>query len=175
MDIIGCITADHDEVSELFDELARLAQDDSRTSDAMRIAVRLAVALKIHTHAEERVVYRAMNGADLRLAAFAREGHYEHGAIDMLIDRLLSQRPGAELFAILKVARDQFDHHARDEEERLILPLLAAQLTPTEGLSLAHDFLAERRRIRPSIERLVGPAARGTHDGRGFHISHHRR
>ncbi len=175
MDIFTCITGDHDEAAELFAELGGLARDDRRTSDAMRAAVRLAIALKIHARAEERVVYQAMQCDDPRLAAFAREGHHEHGAMDMLIDRLTAQRPGPELFAILKVARDQFEHHARHEEEAVILPLLAAQLTPTESLSLAQDFLHERRRIRPSIERLVGPAARGTHDGRGFHISHHRR
>lgn len=175
MNIIECIKADHDEAAELFDGLAQLAPDDRRTSDAMRTAVRLAIAIKIHAHAEERVVYQAMKQGDPRLAVFAREGHHEHGALDMLLDRLIAQRPGPELFAILKVARDQFVHHARHEEEEVVLPLLAAQLTPTEGLSLAHDFLHERRRIRPAIERFVGPAARGTHDGRGIHISHHRR
>lgn len=175
MDIIKCIKADHDEVADLFAELADLAADDHRTSDAMRLAVRLVIALKIHAHAEERVVYPAMRSGDRRLVAFAREGHYEHRALDMLLDRLIAQRPGPELVAILKVARDQFEHHARHEEEAVILPLLGAQLTPTESLSLAHDFIHERRRIRPSIERLVGPAARGTHDGRGIHISHHRR
>jgi hypothetical protein len=175
MDIFKCIKADHDEAADLFAALADLAADDQRTSDAMRIAVRLVIALKIHARAEERVVYPAMRSGGPRLVAFAREGHYEHGALDMLLDRLIAQRPGAELVAILKVARDQFEHHARHEEEAVILPLLAEQLTPTESLSLAHDFIHERRRIRPSIERLVGPAARGTHDGRGIHISHHRR
>jgi hemerythrin superfamily protein len=175
MDIIKAIKADHDEVAELFEQLAHLAGDDQRTSDAMRTAVRLAIAVKIHAHAEERVVYDAMRDRDPRLAAFSREGRYEHSALDMLLDRLIAQRPGPELVAILKVARDQFEHHARHEEEAVILPLLVDDPTPTESLSLAHDFIHERRRIRPSIERLVGPAARGTHDGRGIHISHHRR
>jgi hypothetical protein len=175
VNIIKCIKADHDEAAALLAELVHLAGDDRRTSDAMRTAVRLAITLKIHAHAEERMVYQAMQSGDLRLAAFAREGRYEHGALDMLLDRLVAQRPGPELLAILKVVRDQFEHHARHEEEEVILPLLETQLTPTESLSLAHDFLHERRRIRPSIERLVGPAARGTHDGRGIHISHHRR
>lgn len=173
MDIIKCIKADHDEAAELFDELARLAHDDRRTSDAMRVAVRLAVALKIHAHAEEKIVYSVMKNATPELAACSREGPYEHQLLDMLLDRLVLQRPGPELFAILKVARHEFEHHARVEEEGATLPALAACLDPGHGVHLAHDFLHERRRIRPVIERLVGPAVRGTHDGLRTH--HHRR
>ncbi|MBL9020267.1 MAG: hemerythrin domain-containing protein [Myxococcales bacterium] len=173
MDIIKCIKADHDEAAALFGELARVAHDDRRTSDAMRLAVRLAVALKIHAHAEEKIVYEVMSGATPDLAAFSREGKYEHELLDLLLDRLLVQRPGPELVAILKVARHEFEHHARVEEEGELLPALAACLDPGRGLHLAHDFLYERRRIRPAIERLVGPAVRGTHDGLRTH--HHRR
>ena len=175
MDIIKCIKADHDEAEELFAELSRVAHDDRRTSDAMRIAVRLACALKIHAHAEEKVIYEVMRGASEELAAFSREGNYEHQTLDLLLDRLVVQRPGPELFAILKVAHTQFVHHARHEEEGIILPQLHAVLADGASLHLAHDFLHEKRRIRPAIERSVGPAVRGTHDGLGIHISHHRR
>jgi len=173
MDIIKCIKADHDAATELFGELERVAHDDRRTSDAMRLAVRLAVALKIHAHAEEKIVYEVMSSATPALAAFAREGKYEHRMEDMLLDQLLLQRPGPELFAILKVARHEFDYHARVEEEGHILPALAEYLDPGHSLHLAHDFLHERRRIRPAIERMVGPAVRPTHDGLRAH--QHRR
>lgn len=139
----------------------------------MRVAVRLAVAIKIHAHAEEKIVFEVMATATPDLAAFSREGKYEHQVLDMLLDRLVVQRPGPELFAILKVARHEFEHHARVEEEGVILPALAAVLDPAHALHLAHDFLHERRRIRPAIERMVGPAVRGTHDGLRTHA--HRR
>lgn len=173
MDIFKCIKADHDEAAGLFDELGRLAHDDRRTSDAMRVAVRLAVALKIHSHAEEKILSEVMKNATPSLSASAREGKYEHQLLDLLLDRLVLQRPGPELFAILKVARHEFEHHARIEEEGEILPALEAYLEPGHSLHLAHDFLHERRRIRPAIERLVGPAVRGTHDG--LHAHQHRR
>jgi hypothetical protein len=83
------------------------------------------------------------------------------------------------MLAIIKVARDQFEHHARDEEEAVIFPQLREILEPAASLHLAYDFLHEKRRIRPAIERLVGPAVRGTNDGlhahRGLHTNHHRR
>lgn len=175
MDIIKCIKADHEEAEDLFKELSRVAHDDRRTSDAMRIAVRLACAIKVHAHAEEKVLYEAMRSGPEELAAYSREGKYEHQTLDLLLDRLVVQRPGPELVAILKVAHTQFLYHARDEEEGIVLPQLAKVLEPAASLHLAHDFLHEKRRIRPAIERSVGPAVRGTHDGLGIHISHHRR
>jgi len=181
MDLFKCIKADHDEAVELFNELARFAGDDSRTSDAMRLAVRLACALKIHAHAEEKIVYEVMRGGPPTLAAFAREGNYEHQTLDLLLERLITQRPGPEMVAILRVARHHFEHHAREDEELIILPKLQEILEPAASLHLAYDFLHEKRRIRPSIERLVGPAMRPTSDGlgshgrRGLHTSHHRR
>ncbi len=173
MDIFKCIKADHDEATGLFDELMHVAEDDRRTSDAMRLAVRLAVTLKIHAHAEEKIVYEVMTSATPDLAAFSREGRYEHQLMDLLLDKLLVQRPGPELFAILRVARHEFEYHARIEEEGRLLPALEAHLEDGHTLHLAHDFLHERRRIRPVIERAVGPAVRGTHDGLRAH--QHRR
>src|SRR5436190_22326640 len=101
-----------------------------------------------------------MTHATPDLEAFAREGKYEHQIMDLLLDRLVLQRPGPELFAILKVARHEFEHHARLEEEGSLLPALREFLDPDHSMSIAHDFLHERRRIRPAIERMVGPAVR---------------
>ncbi|CAN5921682.1 hypothetical protein BH11MYX3_BH11MYX3_17420 [soil metagenome] len=178
MELIACITADHDEAIAQFEQLAELARDDRRTCDAMRTAVRLTCGIKIHAHAEEKVIYEAMRERGDRLAAFSREGRYEHQMLEMLLDRLLVQRPGPELSAILKVARDQFEHHAREEEEVVMLPAFEALLEASEVVQLAEEFRVEQRRIRPMIERSVGPAPRATSDGRGhhgLHISHHRR
>jgi hemerythrin HHE cation binding domain-containing protein len=178
MELIACIKADHDEALAHFEQLAELAHDDRRTCDAMRTAVRLTCGIKIHAHAEEKVIYEAMRERGDRLAAFSREGRYEHQMLEMLLDRLLVQRPGPELSAILKVARDQFVHHARDEEEAVLLPALEQLLEPSEIVQLTEEFRLEQRRIRPMIERAVGPAPRASSDSpghHGLHISHHRR
>jgi hypothetical protein len=173
MDIIELITADHDEATDIFDALALLAADDRRTSEAMRLAVRLAVTLKTHAKAEEKVLYEAIRTASVELADFAIEGPYEHQVLDMMLDKLCVQRPGIELKAILKVSKEMFEHHARDEEEAYILPLVKAAFSDVERVQLGGDMLAMKRRLRPQIERLVGPAMRGTHDG--LHIHHSRR
>ncbi len=175
MELITCITADHDEAIVLFEQLAELARDDRRGCDAMRAAVRLTCGIKVHAYAEEKVIYEAMRARGNGLAAFSREGRYEHETLDLLLDRLLVQRPGPELCAILKVARDQFEHHARSEEEAVMLPALEQLLQPAEIVQLAEEFRREQCRIRPRIERVVGPAPRASSEGRSLHISHHRR
>lgn len=176
MDIIEVITADHDEAAKLIEELEQLAADDSRTSEAMRIAVKLAVGLKTHAKAEERILYESMRTATPKLAELALEGPYEHQALDLMLDKLVVHRPGPELRAILHVIESHFHHHARIDEETLMLPAILAAFLEAERAQLARDFLDVKRRVQPQIERLVGAPARGTHDGRlSFHIHGHRR
>jgi len=176
MDIIQIITTDHDEAAKLIDELEQLVADDARTSEAMRLAVRLAVVLKTHAKAEERVLYEAMRTATPQLAALALEGPYEHQVLDLMLDKLAVHRPGPELRAILHVIKAQFEHHARHEEEHVVLPAVRAAFGDAELAQLAYDYLDVKQRMQPQIERLVGAPARGTHDGRvAFHIHGHRR
>ena len=160
MDIIEVITADHAAAAELFGELDGVARDDRRTSDAMHLVVRLTVAIKVHCHAEEHVLYEAMRTANSQLAELALEGPYEHQALEMMLDKLVLHRPGPELCAILHVARHEFAHHARDDEEQVMLPAVQAWFTEDQRRQLGLDMLAEKRRIRSHIERLVGPPPR---------------
>lgn len=176
MDIIEVITSDHDDAARLIDELEQLVGDDSRSSEAMRTAVKLAVCMKVHAKAEERILYESMRTATPRLAELALEGPYEHQALDLMLEKLVVHRPGPELRAILHVIKGQFEHHARVEEERVVLPAVQIAFLADERAQLAHDFLDFKQRLQPQIERLVGAPARGTHDGRpGFHVHGHRR
>lgn len=175
MDIIEVITADHDDAATLIDTLEQLAGDDARTSEAMRLAFRLAVGLKTHAKAEERVLYEAMRSATTQLAEHALECPYEHQVLDLMLDKLVVHRPGPELRAILHVIKAQFELHARTEEEGIVLPAVRASFLDDERAQLAKDFLDAKERLQPQIERLVGAPARGTHDGRSLHIHGHRR
>jgi len=174
MDITELIIADHDDAAALFAEIENVAADDARTSQAMRLVARLAVCLKTHTRAEERVLYDALRTGPPELAAYALEAAYEHQTLEMMIDKLVVHRPGPELRAILKVGQWLFSQHARQHEEAQILPAVRAHLSADELAHLAHDYLAEKRRIEPQISRLVGAPYRGT-EGRTLHVHNHRR
>jgi hypothetical protein len=175
MDIIEIITADHDAAASLIEILDQIAADDARTSEAMRLAFRLAVGLKTHAKAEERVLYEAMRTATPLLAELALEGPYEHQVLDLMLDKLVLHRPGPELRAILHVIKHQFELHARTEEEAIVLPAVRAAFRDGERAQLGQDFLELKVRMQPQIERLVGAPARGSHDGRSLPIHGHRR
>lgn len=175
MDIIELIKADHAEITQLISQLDGMAADDLRAGEAMRLAVRIAVTIKIHAKAEERVFYEAIHTASPQLRELALEAPYEHQALDMIVDKLVLHRPGAELKAILHVCTGLFEHHARETEERVMLPAAAQVLAQAERVRLGRDMIAEKARIRPQVERLVGPPARGSAEGRGLHVHAHRR
>jgi len=161
MSIVALIKREHDEVADLFDHLVVLARDDRHAGEAARIAARLVALVRVHSSAEERVFYEALRTQSAALHAFALAGPHEHENLDTTLDKLLVRSPGDEEYrVIIRVARDLFDMHARDEEEDEILPLVAAALTPEELAALETDMLAEEARIRPHILRLVGMPAR---------------
>jgi hypothetical protein len=160
MDIVDLIRRDHDEVAELFVHLAEVAGDDRRTSGAVRTCAQLVVAARVHSRAEERIVYEVLKTHGGPLKAFALAGPHEHETLDITLDKLLLHRPSEELEVIVRVAHDLFEMHAREEEEPDILPLIAEALSPEERLALARDFAAEKARIRPQIARMVALPAR---------------
>jgi hypothetical protein len=148
-------------MADLFDHLGVLARDQRHAAAAPRTAARLVALVRIHSRAEERVFYEALRTKTPELKAFALAGPHEHENLDTTLDKLLVRRPGDEDYeVIVKVGRDLFEMHARDEEETDVLPVVARVLTPDELTTLAADMLAEEARIRPQILRLVGMPAR---------------
>lgn len=161
MTIVELIKREHDEVADLFDHLVVLARDDRRIDEAARVATRLVAGIRVHSRAEERVVYEVLRTASAPLKAFALAGPHEHENLDTTLDKLLVRRAGDDEYrVIVKVARDLFESHARDEEEADILPLMMSTLSENELRTLAADMLAEEARIRPAVMRLVGMPAR---------------
>ncbi len=122
----------------------------------MRIGAWLVATVRIHAHAEERVVYEALR-MHAQLKSFALAGPHEHENLDTTLDKLLVRRAcDDEYRVIVKVARDLFEMHARDEEEAEILPLMQQLLPAEELVTLARDMQAEAARIRPQVLRMVG-------------------
>lgn len=157
MTIIEIIKREHDEVTDLFDHLVVLACDARRQGEAARIAARLVAVVRIHAMAEERVVYEALRTGPPELRAFALGGPHAHENLDTTLDKLLVRRAGEEEYGVIvKVARDLFEMHARDEEEAEVLPLMQQVLSEDELRSLGHDMLAEEARVRPQVLRICG-------------------
>jgi hypothetical protein len=155
------IKRDHDEIADLFDHLVVMSRDDRRADEAARIAVRLVALVRLHSAAEEKVVYELLRHASPALKAFALAGPHEHENLDTTLEKLLVRHPGDEEYVVIvKVGRDLFEMHARDEEEADILPQMREVFSEDTRRALAAAMLAEQARIRPQVLRHVGMPAR---------------
>lgn len=160
MDVVDLIKRDHDEISQMFDHISEIARDDRRSANGVRLCARLVVAARVHSRAEERVLYEALKTYGGPLKAFALGGPHEHETLEITLDKLLVQRPCEELVVIVRVARDLFEMHAREEEEAEILPLVRQTLSAEELVALGRDLADEKARLRPQITRLAAMPAR---------------
>lgn len=159
MTIIELIKREHDEVADLFDHLAVLARHGRRREEAARVAARLVAVVRVHSMAEERVLYEALRSGPPPLRAFALAGPHEHELLDTTLDKLLVRRANEEEYgAIVKVARDLFESHARAEEEGQILPLVQRSLSEPELVTLATDMVATETQVRLQVMRICGMA-----------------
>jgi hypothetical protein len=157
MSVIDLIRREHDEMTDLFDHLVVLARDTRRNEEATRIAARLVAVVRIHAYAEEHVVYEALRTMSSQLKTFALAGPHQHEVLDTTLDKLLVRRPGDDEYGVIvRVARDLFEIHARDEEEGEVVPLMIETFSSDELTSLATDMAAAEVRIRPQILRMVG-------------------
>lgn len=157
MTIVELIQREHEELADLFDHLLELARDKKRAEEAAQTASRLVAQFRIHALAEERVVYAALREQPPPLKPFALAGPHAHEDLDTTLDKLFVHRPEEDEYeVIVRVARDQFDVHARDDEEGVILPAMTRTMSAKQLARLARDMLEEEARIRPYILRLVG-------------------
>jgi len=160
VDICELIRRDHDEIAELFELLAVLSRDNRRPDEVGRIATRLVVAVRLHARAEERVVYEVLRTQIAPLKSFALAGPHEHEMLDITIDKLLGLPPGEEMAVLVRVARDLFEMHSRDQEEAEVLPKLREVMGAEELAALARDLADEKTRILPAVARSAGIATR---------------
>lgn len=158
MDLLELIHRDHDEIARLLDQLADLAR--ARPDAAVRLATQLAIAVRVHALAEERVLYPLIAGRLPNLRSFALSAPQLHENLDTTIDKLLAPLPGDALATLVGVAHDLFELHARDEEEGEVLPVLRERLSREELTTLAGALAGEKARLRPRVERAAGSPAR---------------
>jgi hypothetical protein len=179
MDVLDIIESDHDAIDALIDKLETIA-DSSADRDIARAAElgqQLATEIMLHAQSEEHVVYRACQHLDPALRELALAGAHHHHLVDTMLCEVRSLRPGTDgkLHVAVRVLRDVFRRHARDDEQGKIFPVLRAALSDDERCTLGQALLAERERIRPAVERETERPRRRAHPSRGFrsHVHHH--
>ena len=135
VDVLALLTSQHDEVDALISKL------ENGKGDRKALFAQLADKLAAHATAEEKVFYPGvmMKQTDDML----HEAVEEHLQIKRLLADMLDLDGNDEAFdAKLAVLKEQVTHHAREEEEGKLFPLLRKQLDADQLAALGNEVLA---------------------------------
>ena len=118
-DAIALLTADHREVSEMFEQFEQLG--DRATTSKEKLKDKICKALIAHTTIEEEIFYPAVRAANVEEGEdMVDEAIVEHAAAKDLIKQLQEMQPDDELYdAKVKVLGEQVDHHVKEEEKEM--------------------------------------------------------
>src|SRR3954454_22469384 len=115
---------DHREVEGFFDEYEKLEDADEKE----RIALKICLALTVHTQIEEEVFYPAVREA-IERAELIDEALVEHASAKQLISEIEEMDASDELYdAKVKVLGEQVRHHVEEEEDELFPEIESSEL-----------------------------------------------
>jgi hemerythrin superfamily protein len=106
---------DHQEVSELIEQIMKTEESSERTS----MFKELMNMLIAHSHAEQSVLYKKMEKSeDEKARKFAFEGTNEHQLVEQQLQQMSRARNKAseQWTAQLTVLKELVNHHVKEEE-----------------------------------------------------------
>jgi len=128
---------DHREVEGFFDEYEKLKDADEKE----RIALKICLALTVHTQIEEEVFYPAVREA-IERAELIDEAIVEHASAKKLISEIEEMDSNDELYdAKVKVLGEQVRHHVEEEEDEMFPEIESSEL----NLETLGKKMAERK------------------------------
>jgi len=165
IDVLELLTSQHDEVDQLIEQI------ESGDGDRAALFADLADKLAAHATVEEKIFYPA--AMEQQTSEMLHEAVEEHLAIKRLIADLLELDPRDlddqdEFEAKISLLKEQVSHHAREEEEGKLFPLLRTLMSEDERAALGNEVMAmfelvieeEPRRQVPSETAEAAPLPR---------------
>ena len=139
-DAIALLKADHEKVSQLFEQF-----DKARSADRKReLAAQICRELTVHTRIEEEMFYPAAKQA-LNDTEMVPEALVEHEGVKQLIEAIRSDERDGEMFeARVNVMAEMVKHHVKEEEHALFPAVRKTELDLVElgvQLQFAKDAL----------------------------------
>jgi hypothetical protein len=134
---LDLLEEDHQEVDGFFDEYETLED----AGEKERMALKICLALTIHTQIEEEIFYPAVREA-IEKAELIDEAIVEHASAKQLIAEIEEMDAGDELYdAKVKVLGEQVRHHIEEEEDELFPEVEGSEL----DLEALGKKMAERK------------------------------
>jgi len=145
MDALELLMEDHKKVKELFTS----AKNTEDKQELKQLFKEIKSELETHTRIEESIFYPAMQEHE-ELKDMVSESLEEHKQVKTLLRELSRATPGTEKFkAKLKVLIDDVKHHAEEEEEGKMFPLVREVVDSADLEELGEEMeTAKHKRMR---------------------------
>jgi hemerythrin superfamily protein len=133
-DAIALLKADHEAVSQLFDEY----EQSRSVANRKALVAGICTALTVHAQIEEEIFYPAVKAA-LKDKLLVPEATVEHAGMKDLIAQLEGLTPDGQAYdAKVKVLGEYVKHHVKEEQTEMFPKAKASTLDLTElGAQLA--------------------------------------
>jgi len=144
IDVLALLRNQHQEIDQLIERLQNVRRDRVALFDE------LADKLAAHTTVEEKIFYPA--AMSKRTDAMLHEAVEEHLALRRILADMLELDPESEHEAFdakLAVLKEEVEHHAHEEEERKLFPILREAMTAQERAALGNEALAMFEELLP--------------------------
>lgn len=137
MNALDLLIEQHDEVEDLISQIEMCEDSGEKESLFQELADKVAA----HATMEERLFYpNVMSEETMDLLLEATE---EHLAVKRVLADMMDLVVDDERFdAKLTVLKEEFRHHARDEEEGVLFPILRRELGGNTLAGLGNEMLA---------------------------------
>lgn len=127
-DAIALLKADHEAVSQLFDDYEKSRSAATRKS----LVAQICTALSVHAQIEEEIFYPAVKAA-LKDKLLVPEATVEHAGVKELIAQLEGVEPDGEMYnARVKVLSEYVKHHVKEEQTEMFPKARATSLDLVE-------------------------------------------
>jgi hypothetical protein len=142
INVLDLLTSQHAEVDALFEKLAQGQGDRSV------LFVELADKLAGHATVEEKIFYPGVMAQPTN--ELLHEAVEEHLEIKRVLADLLTMKLDSDEFeAKLSVLKENVSHHAHEEEEAKLFPLLRRAMSADELAALGNEVLAMYEELLP--------------------------
>ncbi|MGE0871911.1 MAG: hemerythrin domain-containing protein [Kofleriaceae bacterium] len=137
LNVLDLLQSQHTEVDELLERL------ETQKGDRTAIFQELADKLAAHSSVEEKLFYPTVMNDNT--SEMLHEAVEEHLAMKRTLADMLDLDPETDEEAFdakLAVLKEQVSHHAHDEEEGKLFPILRKSMSEDELLGLGNEVLA---------------------------------
>jgi hemerythrin superfamily protein len=142
INVLDLLTDQHTEVDKLIEKL------EKGTGDAGAIFQELADKLAAHATVEEKIFYPAVMSK--KTDDMLHEAVEEHLEVKRTLADMLQLDPESDTFeAKLSVLKENVSHHAHEEEEDKLFPILRKQMSEDELAALGNQVLAMFEELLP--------------------------